>query len=186
MTFSPGTAVNGCTVIEYIKGTHNKRAKYLVRCHCGLTFAPRADELVKCSTMRCAVCGHRASRQKQLAKKNYAQFMPDIKIRKMWMVRHSAIMQRCTNPNNSDYPDYGGRGITLCDRWLDNRNFIEDVSKLPGYRNIKLQLDRQENDKGYSPENCHLVTAKQNCANRRKPKKKIEPHLQEAYDEEPF
>lgn len=62
---------------------------------------------------------------------------------------------RCTNPKNTNYKSYGGRGITVCDKWLDINNFIDDMypSFVEG-----LTLDRKENDKGYSKDNCRWAT----------------------------
>lgn len=67
------------------------------------------------------------------------------------------MIQRCYNPNNPKYPRYGGRGITVCDRWLgDNglRNFIEDMGQPPE----GLSLDRIDNDGNYEPTNCKWST----------------------------
>ena len=63
------------------------------------------------------------------------------------------MTQRCTNPKDKGYKDYGGRGITVCEEWLDVANFVAwcDVT----HPNIEdATLDRIDNDKGYSPENC--------------------------------
>ena len=61
--------------------------------------------------------------------------------------------KRCNNPKNKDYKNYGARGITICADWLDIRNFVAWCEET--YPNIEgLSLDRIDNDKGYSPENC--------------------------------
>ncbi len=76
----------------------------------------------------------------------------------------SSMKQRCTNKKNPAYPDYGGRGITICDRWLSSfANFLEDM----GDRGEGLSLDRVDNDKGYSPDNCRWATKKQQSNNTR-------------------
>lgn len=64
------------------------------------------------------------------------------------------MMHRCYNQNNKRYFDWGGRGITVCDRWHSVANFIEDM--YPSYIN-GLSLDRKDNDKGYSKDNCRWV-----------------------------
>jgi hypothetical protein len=72
---------------------------------------------------------------------------------------------RCTVPTNSAYANYGGRGITVCERWLESpANFIADMGPKPSPAH---ELDRKDNDKGYAPENCRWVTRTVNDRNRR-------------------
>lgn len=77
---------------------------------------------------------------------------------------HFNMIQRCTNPNSTYFPRYGGRGITVCHEWRTRNNFKEWALS-HGYRN-NLTIDRIDNDKGYSPDNCRWVTPSQNCCNR--------------------
>lgn len=77
---------------------------------------------------------------------------------------HFNMIQRCTNPNSTYFPRYGGRGITVCHEWRTRNNFKEWALS-HGYRN-DLTIDRIDNDKGYSPDNCRWVTPSQNCCNR--------------------
>jgi hypothetical protein len=77
---------------------------------------------------------------------------------------HFNMIQRCTNPNSTYFPRYGGRGITICHEWRTRNNFKEWALS-HGYRN-DLTIDRIDNDKGYSPDNCRWVTPSQNCCNR--------------------
>lgn len=71
---------------------------------------------------------------------------------------------RCDNPNSSQYPWYGDRGITYCPEWAVFRNFHQDMWE--DWRE-GLELDRRNNSKSYSYENCRWVTHQVNCLNRR-------------------
>ena len=72
--------------------------------------------------------------------------------------------RRCYDPSYKCAADYQGRGIKVCERWHDMQNFIDDMKDTwrPG-----LQLDRIDNDAGYSPENCRWTTPLVNARNRR-------------------
>ena len=72
------------------------------------------------------------------------------------------MKQRCLNPNNTSWRNYGGRGITICKRWLKFENFYADMGERPK----GLTLDRIDNDKGYSPQNCRWTTMKVQALNR--------------------
>ena len=78
---------------------------------------------------------------------------------------YTAMMARCLNPKNSSYESYGGRGITICDRWLESpKNFIEDVGHKPG---PEFSLDRIDVDGNYEPNNVRWATTEQQNANQR-------------------
>lgn len=86
------------------------------------------------------------------------------------------IKQRCYNEKLPIYKYYGGRGITVCDRWLERgtgfQNFIDDVGERPKADKLKdgrssIYIDRIDNEKGYSSENCRWVTVDKSNANRR-------------------
>lgn len=72
---------------------------------------------------------------------------------------------RCTDPSNQAWSNYGGRGITMCLRWLNSvADFIADMGRKPSKAH---ELDREDNDRGYEPGNCRWVVRKINDRNRR-------------------
>jgi len=82
----------------------------------------------------------------------------------LYQVYHG-MKKRCYYEKHNQYHNYGGRGITVCDRWLESfENFYADV--IEGYEK-GLQLDRRDNNGNYEPSNCRWVTKQQNDFNRR-------------------
>lgn len=77
--------------------------------------------------------------------------------------RWKTIRRRCYNPEVASYSWYGGKGIKICERWQDFANFYADMA--PGYSE-GLTIDRLDNSKDYSPENCRWVTPSENSRNK--------------------
>jgi hypothetical protein len=73
------------------------------------------------------------------------------------------MLHRCYNPRNKKYKDYGSRGITVCDRWMDFNSFKSDMGERP----YSYLLERKNNNGNYEPNNCIWATPKQQNRNKR-------------------
>ena len=101
-------------------------------------------------------CGCQKNKQKMTHGRSNSRFY------KIW----NGMVHRCTNPKIKAYKDYGARGITICEEWLDVTNFIKWAEKT--YPNIEgVSLDRIDNNKGYSPENCRWTDRTIQSVNQR-------------------
>ncbi len=122
---------------------------YLCLCECGNKNEIRAAALRGGHTKKCRRCG---------PKKH--GFSPN-PLYTRWLL----IKERCFNSNHRCYKNYGARGITICDRWLNFENFYEDMGDIPFNG---AEIDRINNDGNYEPNNCRWVTRLENQRNKRK------------------
>ena len=116
-------------------------------CACGVTTVTTSDALRSGETKSCG-CLQR-ERASQMGRATRTHGFTDTSTYHIW----NTMVQRCTNPNRADFPRYGGRGITVCERWLKFDAFLADMGSRPSGQT----LDRKDNDQGYGPSNCRWL-----------------------------
>ncbi len=139
------------TVLRYADKTEYGHPRFLCRCDCGTKKTVLSQSLRRGMTTSCGCYGEQAPRTHGMS---YSH------IYKVW----TEMKQRCRNPKDKYYPNYGGRGIKVCERWQLFENFYADMGEIPKGH----QLDRKDNDGNYCAENCRWATRIQQQNNTRK------------------
>ena len=116
---------------------------------CGVEVERRIDNIYRYPRILCEHC---------------KKWMKHAKVRDI-ALKYKAMIQRCENPNDTRYKNYGGRGIFICDEWQDYIKF-ETWSLDNGYKH-GLTIDRIDNDKGYEPSNCRYTNMSVQLINKR-------------------
>lgn len=146
------------TVIKYYGSNKNSRALWLCKCDCGNEKVVIGNSLLCKLTFSCGCYNKEAA-----SKRRIKHSMSYSKLYKVWQ----GMKTRCYNPKFMYYCNYGGRGITICDEWLNDFKAFYDWAINNGYKE-GLTIDRINNDGNYEPSNCRWITRAEQNRNQRK------------------
>lgn len=152
-----GQKFSDWTVLRYSCADPVSRyALWWCRCKCGIERRVQGRNL---RNGRSTGCG--CSADKRFVEKLTKHGMYGSAEHRIW----SGMKQRCENPNDPSYAHYGGRGIAVCPEWRSFEQFLADMGRRPS---LKHSLDRIDNNKGYSKENCRWATSSEQNRNHRR------------------
>src|SRR5579859_7426474 len=152
----------GRVVVLSREGLVSGCATWRCVCDCGTVFVAfggnlRKGDTTSCGCYRADITSARSLKHGHLVGSTSGKRVTT-KTYRCW----ANMMNRCRNPNADRWLDYGGRGITVCERWTAFENFLADMGEAPA----GLTIERRDNDKGYEPGNCYWATYAEQNHNR--------------------
>ncbi len=158
-----GARIGRLTVVRRSENASNGRTRWQCRCDCGREIVAGVSNLKSGHTRSCGCLNSEvasAKARRTNLSHGHNQVGKQTPTHRSW----DAMLKRCRNENHVSYSSYGGRGITVCERWLSFKNFLADMGERPEGTSI----DRVNNDGNYEPGNCRWATRSEQQRNKRK------------------
>lgn len=136
-------------VVAYAGNNRHQQRQYTARCDCGVEIVVNGYALTNGNTQSCGCL----QRERFTNRTHGLTGTPEYRVWKN-------MNQRCANPNGDDWERYGGRGITVCERWRNSfEAFLADMGPMPG---PGYSIDREDSRGNYEPANCRWITISEN------------------------